>query len=141
MAPGPTTGLVDLNEEQAAVVQMVREFVDKDVIPVADELEHRDEFPDEIVDGMKKLGLFGLTVPEEYGGGRIAVKRLDAAAPAGAGAWDVVGGEGAARAVKRRHHHPHEHQEEGLWGGGDHGARLGDSSRAGGQPPTERAHF
>src|SRR5438132_6058526 len=68
MAPGLTTGLVDLNEEQAAVVQMVREFVDKDVIPVADELEHRDEFPDEIVDGMKKLGLFGLTVPEEYGG-------------------------------------------------------------------------
>src|SRR5947209_3726032 len=68
MATGPTTGLVDLNEEQAAVVQMVREFVDKDVIPVADELEHRDEFPDEIVDGMKKLGLFGLTVPEEYGG-------------------------------------------------------------------------
>src|SRR5439155_16378688 len=63
-----TTGLVELSEEQQAVVQMVREFVDKEVIPVADELEHRDEFPEEIVEGMKKLGLFGLTVPEEYGG-------------------------------------------------------------------------
>jgi alkylation response protein AidB-like acyl-CoA dehydrogenase len=61
-------GLVELTEEQRAIVQTVREFVDNEVIPVADELEHRDEFPDEIVEGMKQLGLFGLTVPEEYGG-------------------------------------------------------------------------
>src|SRR6266545_1466313 len=47
---------------------MVRDFVDREVIPVADELEHRDEFPEKIVEHMKELGLFGLTVPEEYGG-------------------------------------------------------------------------
>src|SRR5205807_4668028 len=67
-APEAGAGLFDLTEEQQAVVQTVREFVEKEVIPVADELEHRDEFPEQIVKGMKELGLFGLTVPEEYGG-------------------------------------------------------------------------
>jgi alkylation response protein AidB-like acyl-CoA dehydrogenase len=60
--------LFELTEEQAAVVDTVRDFVDNEVIPVADELEHRDEFPEKIVQQMKDLGLFGLTVPEEYGG-------------------------------------------------------------------------
>jgi alkylation response protein AidB-like acyl-CoA dehydrogenase len=62
------TGLVPLDDEQRAIVETVRDFVEKEVIPVADELEHRDEFPEKIVEGMKELGLFGLTVPEEYGG-------------------------------------------------------------------------
>jgi alkylation response protein AidB-like acyl-CoA dehydrogenase len=62
------TGLVPLDDEQRAIVETVRDFVEKEVIPVADELEHRDEFPEKIVQGMKELGLFGLTVPEEYGG-------------------------------------------------------------------------
>jgi alkylation response protein AidB-like acyl-CoA dehydrogenase len=61
-------GLIELTDEQRAVIETVRDFVDKEVIPVADELEHRDEFPEKIVQGMKDLGLFGLTVPEEYGG-------------------------------------------------------------------------
>src|SRR5438876_5678653 len=61
-------GLVELTEEQQAIVAAVREFVEKEVFPVAEELEHRDEFPEAIVEGMKQLGLFGLTVPEEYGG-------------------------------------------------------------------------
>src|SRR2546422_5748777 len=70
MSAGPTAtaGLVELTQEQEAVVATVREFVEKEVVPVADELERRDEFPEQIVEGMKALGLFGLTVPEEYGG-------------------------------------------------------------------------
>src|SRR2546422_2931761 len=70
MSAGPTAtaGLVELTQEQEAVVATVREFVDREVIPVADELEHRDEFPTKIVEQMRELGLFGLTVPEEYGG-------------------------------------------------------------------------
>src|SRR5438128_12692207 len=60
--------LVDLTDEQLDIIRTVRDFVDTEVIPVADELEHRDEFPEKIVEGMKELGLFGLTVPEEYGG-------------------------------------------------------------------------
>ncbi len=64
----PPGGLVELTGEQQAIVETVRHFVDRDVVPVADELEHRDEFPEAIVEQMKEMGLFGLTVPEEYGG-------------------------------------------------------------------------
>ncbi len=60
--------MLQLNDTQKAIVETVREFVTKEVIPVADEMEHADEFPDAIVEQMKELGLFGLTVPEDYGG-------------------------------------------------------------------------
>jgi alkylation response protein AidB-like acyl-CoA dehydrogenase len=60
--------VIDLTETQKAIVETVRDFVEKEVIPVADEMEHRDEFPEEIVEKMKGLGLFGLNVPEEYDG-------------------------------------------------------------------------
>ena len=62
--------MLQLTDTQKAIVETVREFVDKEVIPVADEMEHKDEFPDAIVEQMKEMGLFGLTVPEEYGGHR-----------------------------------------------------------------------
>jgi alkylation response protein AidB-like acyl-CoA dehydrogenase len=68
MALAAETGLIELTDEQRAIVQTVRDFVEKEVIPVADELEHKDEYPEQIVEGMKELGLFGLTVPEEFGG-------------------------------------------------------------------------
>ncbi len=51
-----------------AVVATVRRFVARDVIPVASQLEHADEFPADIVATMRELGLFGVTIPEEYGG-------------------------------------------------------------------------
>jgi alkylation response protein AidB-like acyl-CoA dehydrogenase len=54
--------------EQQEIVAAVREFVDRDVIPVASELEHADEFPTALVETMKALGLFGTTIAEEYGG-------------------------------------------------------------------------
>jgi alkylation response protein AidB-like acyl-CoA dehydrogenase len=60
--------VVELTEDQDAIVKAVREFVEQEVYPIAEELEHRDEFPDKIVDQMKEMGLFGLTVPEEFGG-------------------------------------------------------------------------
>jgi alkylation response protein AidB-like acyl-CoA dehydrogenase len=63
-----TTGLVDLSPDQEAIVEAVRGFVENEVIPVADELEHRDEFPEKIVEQLKEMGLFGLTVAEEFGG-------------------------------------------------------------------------
>jgi len=68
MVTASDAGLIELTDEQKAVVETVRDFVEKEVIPVADELEHGDEYPEKIVEGMKELGLFGLTVPEEYGG-------------------------------------------------------------------------
>ncbi|MDP9226439.1 MAG: acyl-CoA dehydrogenase family protein, partial [Actinomycetota bacterium] len=60
--------MLQLSDVQKEIVETVRDFVQNEVIPVADEMEHRDEFPDKIVGQMKDLGLFGLTVPEEYGG-------------------------------------------------------------------------
>src|SRR3954466_15252762 len=60
-----TAGLTDVQTE---IISAVRTFVDKEIIPYATELEHKDEFPDAIVDGMKEMGLFGLMIPEEYGG-------------------------------------------------------------------------
>ena len=60
--------IVELTEDQDAIVKAVREFVEREVYPVADEMEHRDEFPEKIVEQMREMGLFGLTVPEEFGG-------------------------------------------------------------------------
>jgi alkylation response protein AidB-like acyl-CoA dehydrogenase len=60
--------MLQLSDTQKAIVETVRDLVEGEVIPIADELEHKDEFPDQIVDKMKEIGLFGLTVPEEYGG-------------------------------------------------------------------------
>src|SRR5712691_10048818 len=60
--------VAELNAEQQEIVATVRDFVDRDVIPVASELDHRDEFPTALVETMKSLGLFGMTIPEEYGG-------------------------------------------------------------------------
>jgi alkylation response protein AidB-like acyl-CoA dehydrogenase len=55
-------------DEQRAITEMVRQFVDEQVIPVAEKHDHEDSFPDEVVEQMKELGLFGVTIPEEYGG-------------------------------------------------------------------------
>jgi alkylation response protein AidB-like acyl-CoA dehydrogenase len=60
-----TAGLTDVQTE---ILATVRDFVDKEIIPHAQRLEHDDAYPQDIVDGMKEMGLFGLTVPEEYGG-------------------------------------------------------------------------
>ncbi|MGH3353146.1 MAG: acyl-CoA dehydrogenase family protein [Nocardioides sp.] len=60
-----TDGLTDIQEE---ILKTVRQFVDEKIIPVAQELEHADEYPTDIVEGLKELGIFGLMIPEEYGG-------------------------------------------------------------------------
>jgi alkylation response protein AidB-like acyl-CoA dehydrogenase len=57
-----------LTEEQSELLKLVRKFVDEQIIPVAMELERKDEYPSQIVEGMKEMGIFGLMIPEEYGG-------------------------------------------------------------------------
>src|SRR5476649_1358801 len=58
----------DLTDEQRAIVEMVRQFTDEQILPNAGHYDHEDSFPEPIVEQMKELGLFGVTIPEEYGG-------------------------------------------------------------------------
>ena len=60
-----TAGLTEIQQE---ILATVRTFVDKEILPHANALEHADTYPQEIVDGMKEMGLFGLMIPEEFGG-------------------------------------------------------------------------
>jgi alkylation response protein AidB-like acyl-CoA dehydrogenase len=60
-----TAGLTDVQTE---ILLTVKQFVDKEIIPNAQALEHGDEYPQAIIDQMREIGLFGLMIPEEYGG-------------------------------------------------------------------------
>src|SRR5690242_6566994 len=60
-----TDGLTEFEQD---ILATVHDFTEREILPVATELEHRDEYPAQIVEGLKKLGLFGLTIPEEHGG-------------------------------------------------------------------------
>ena len=57
-----------MTDEQQAIIEMVRQFADEQIIPNAEHYDHEDKFPEPIVEQMKELGLFGVTIPEEYGG-------------------------------------------------------------------------
>ena len=58
----------EMTDEQRAIAEMVHGFVDNEILPVVEEFDHEDKFPQAIVEQMKELGLFGVTIPEEYGG-------------------------------------------------------------------------
>src|ERR1700678_498506 len=60
-----TDGLTSLQRDLLAAV---REFVDREIIPVASDLDHSDTYPTAIVAGLRELGVFGLTIDEKYGG-------------------------------------------------------------------------
>ena len=60
-----TEGLTEVQQE---ILSAVHTFVDKEILPYATDLEHKDEFPEAIVEGMKEMGLFGLMIGEEHGG-------------------------------------------------------------------------
>ena len=60
-----TDGLTGVQED---ILGTVREFVEAEILPVATELDHSDTYPDRIVAGLKKLGVFGLTIDQRYGG-------------------------------------------------------------------------
>src|SRR6201994_841192 len=62
------TSFSDITDEQKALSEMVHQFADEQILPNAEHYDHEDEFPEPIVEQMKELGLFGVTIPEEYGG-------------------------------------------------------------------------
>ncbi len=63
-----TSPYQEITDDQKAMTEMVRQFVDEQILPNAEHYDAKDEFPAPIVDQMKELGLFGVTIPEEYGG-------------------------------------------------------------------------
>ncbi len=63
-----TVAYQEMNDDQRAITEMVRQFADEKIIPQAEHFDHEDVFPESIVEEMKELGLFGVTIPEEYGG-------------------------------------------------------------------------
>jgi butyryl-CoA dehydrogenase len=65
--PSPMSDATD-PDVRREIIETVRRFVAKEVIPVASEMEHADRFPGEIVEQMRELGLFGVTIPATYGG-------------------------------------------------------------------------
>src|SRR3979409_1823289 len=62
------TPFTEKTDEQKAICEMVHQFADEQIIPNAEHYDHEDSFPEPIVEQMKELGLFGVTIPEEYGG-------------------------------------------------------------------------
>jgi alkylation response protein AidB-like acyl-CoA dehydrogenase len=62
------TDPLERTDEQKAICDMVRQFADEQILPNAEHYDGKDEFPEPIVEQMKELGLFGVTIPEEYGG-------------------------------------------------------------------------
>jgi isovaleryl-CoA dehydrogenase len=59
--------VTELNPEERAIVRLVRDFVDRDVRPVAQYLDHTNTYPEELIETMKQLGVYGLAVPEPWG--------------------------------------------------------------------------
>ena len=62
----------ELTEDERAIVHLVREFVDRDVKPVARDLEHANTYPEKLIEQMKQLGIFGLAIPEPWGEARVS---------------------------------------------------------------------
>jgi len=62
----------ELNEDERAMVELVRAFVNRDVKPVARELEHANTYPDKLIEQMKQLGIFGLAIPEPWGDAQVS---------------------------------------------------------------------
>jgi alkylation response protein AidB-like acyl-CoA dehydrogenase len=62
------TQSLDKTDEQRAITEMVRQFADEQILPQAEHFDAADEFPEPIVEQMRELGLFGITIPEEFGG-------------------------------------------------------------------------
>ncbi|WP_434095238.1 acyl-CoA dehydrogenase family protein [Streptomyces flaveolus] len=60
--------IAQLSEDERAIVEVVADFVDNEVLPVVQELEHANAYPDKLIEQMKKLGVFGLLAPAEHGG-------------------------------------------------------------------------
>ena len=81
-----------LSDEETAIVALVREFVDRDVRPVARELEHADAYPEKLIGQMKELGIFGLAIPEPWGEAQVSAQCYAAVTEELARGWMSLAG-------------------------------------------------
>jgi alkylation response protein AidB-like acyl-CoA dehydrogenase len=81
-----------LTEEEAAIVALVREFTDREVRPVARELERADAYPEKLIGQMKELGIFGLAIPEPWGETRVSAQCYAAVTEELARGWMSLAG-------------------------------------------------
>lgn len=65
--------MASLTEEEELLIKTVRRFVDRDVKPVVTELEHANTYPDKLIEQMKRIGIYGLAIPEQYGGAEVSM--------------------------------------------------------------------
>jgi alkylation response protein AidB-like acyl-CoA dehydrogenase len=63
----------ELNDDESAIVALVRDWVDREVKPVVQELEHANTYPESLIDQMKEMGIFGLAIPEPWGEASVSV--------------------------------------------------------------------
>src|ERR1700739_786606 len=62
-----------LSDEETMLVETVRAFIDRDVKPSVREVEHANEYPEAWIEQMKRIGIYGLAIPEEYGGAPVSM--------------------------------------------------------------------
>jgi alkylation response protein AidB-like acyl-CoA dehydrogenase len=84
--------MLELGEDEAAIVLLVREFVDREVKPVARELEHANAYPDKLIEQMKQMGIFGLAVPPPWGDSRVSAQCYAAVTEELARGWMSLAG-------------------------------------------------
>ncbi|MGW6791565.1 acyl-CoA dehydrogenase family protein [Streptomyces chartreusis] len=81
-----------LTEEEAAIISLVGKFVDREVKPVAHELEHTDTYPEALVEQMKRMGVFGLAIPEPWGAAHVSTQCYAAVTEELARGWMSLAG-------------------------------------------------
>jgi isovaleryl-CoA dehydrogenase len=84
--------MLELPDDEADIVRVVRRFVDREVRPVVRELEHAGTYPAELVDGMKALGIYGLAIPEPWGEARVSTPCFAAVTEELARGWMSLAG-------------------------------------------------
>lgn len=63
--------LTELDADEVAIVELVGNWVDREVKPVVQELEHANTYPEGLIEQMKQMGIFGLAIPEPWGGSSV----------------------------------------------------------------------
>jgi len=84
--------VLELPDEEAAIVLLVREFVDREVKPVVRDLEHANTYPDKLIEQMKRMGIYGLAIPEPWGDACVSAQCFAAVTEELARGWMSLAG-------------------------------------------------